>query len=94
MVADVARARARWSRSTPRTRSAPAGFTVLRRVVLPHSYPGIIDVARINLAAAWLMLVVGRAARPPGGARLPSSSEAQRFRQYDRMFGAPHRVRR
>lgn len=31
---------------------------VLRQVILPHSFPGIIDVARINLAAAWLMLVV------------------------------------
>jgi len=31
---------------------------VLRQVILPHSVPGIIDVARINLAAAWLMLVV------------------------------------
>ena len=31
---------------------------MLRRVVLPHCVPGIIDVARINLAAAWLMLVV------------------------------------
>ena len=32
--------------------------TVLRRVVLRFSLPGIIDAARINLAAAWLMLVV------------------------------------
>ena len=31
---------------------------VMRRVVLPHCLPGIIDVARINLAAAWPMLVV------------------------------------
>ena len=44
--------------ATRRTRSAPAGGTILRRVILPHSVPGIIDVARINLAAAWLMLVV------------------------------------
>ena len=31
---------------------------VLARVILPHSLPGIIDVARVNLAAAWPMLVV------------------------------------
>ena len=31
---------------------------VLARVVLPHCLPGIIDVARVNLAAAWPMLVV------------------------------------
>ena len=28
------------------------------RVVLPHCLPGMIDVARVNLAAAWPMLVV------------------------------------
>ena len=31
---------------------------VMRRVVLPHCLPGMIDVARVNLAAAWPMLVV------------------------------------
>ena len=31
---------------------------VMGRVVLPHCLPGMIDVARVNLAAAWPMLVV------------------------------------
>jgi NitT/TauT family transport system permease protein len=31
---------------------------VLRRVIMPHCLPGIIDVGRVNLAAAWPMLVV------------------------------------
>jgi len=31
---------------------------VLGRVIMPQSFPGIIDVARINLAAAWPMLVI------------------------------------
>jgi NitT/TauT family transport system permease protein len=30
----------------------------MSRVVLPHCLPGMIDVARVNLAAAWPMLVV------------------------------------
>ena len=63
---------------------------MLGRVILPHSYPGIIDVARINLAAAWLMLVVAellaaqeglayrivRAQRGPGGRRRCSRSSS------------------
>jgi NitT/TauT family transport system permease protein len=54
-------------------------------VVLPHSWPGIVDVARINLAAAWLMLVVAEllAAQEGLGFRLV---RAQRFRQVDTMF--------
>ena len=58
MIADVARARAARDDQHRRTRSAPGGCACSRKVILPHSWPGIIDVARINLAAAWLMLVV------------------------------------
>jgi NitT/TauT family transport system permease protein len=84
MVADVAR-------NVPReliTASYTLGASrtrVLRRVILPHSWPGIVDVARINLAAAWLMLVVAEllAAQNGLGYRLVQS---QRFRQVDRMF--------
>jgi NitT/TauT family transport system permease protein len=84
MVADVAR-------NVPReliTASYTLGASrtrVLRRVILPHSWPGIIDVARINLAAAWVMLVVAEllAAQSGLGYRLVQS---QRFRQVDRMF--------
>ena len=54
-------------------------------MILPHSYPGIIDVARINLAAAWLMLVVAEllAANEGLAFRLVG---AQRFRRVDTMF--------
>ena len=41
-----------------RTRWAPGAARVMGRVVLPHCLPGMIDVARVNLAAAWPMLVV------------------------------------
>jgi NitT/TauT family transport system permease protein len=84
MIADVARNVPRELIATSYTLGA-GRFRVLRRVVLPHSWPGIIDVARINLAAAWLMLVVAEllAAQDGLGYRLVQS---QRFRQVDRMF--------
>jgi NitT/TauT family transport system permease protein len=84
MVADVARSVPRELITTSYTLGA--GRTrVLRRVILPHSWPGIVDVARINLAAAWLMLVVAEllAAQDGLGYRMVQS---QRFHQVDRMF--------
>jgi NitT/TauT family transport system permease protein len=84
MIADVARGVPRELITTSYTLGA-SRTRVLRRVILPHSWPGIIDVARINLAAAWLMLVVAEllAAQDGLGYRLVQS---QRFRQVDRMF--------
>lgn len=35
-----------------------SSFSVFRKVVLPHSVPGIIDAARVNLAAAWNLIIV------------------------------------
>lgn len=60
-------------------------LTVIRRVILPHSWPGIIDVARINLAAAWLMLVVAELLAAQEGLAF-RIIRAQRFRRIDRMF--------
>jgi NitT/TauT family transport system permease protein len=84
MVADVAR-------SVP-LEQVKAAYTlgagrlrVLRQVILPHSYPGIIDVARINLAAAWLMLVVAELLAAQEGLAF-RVVRAQRFRQVDTMF--------
>ena len=84
MIADVARAVPHELVHASYTLGA-GRFTVLRRVILPHSYPGIIDVARINLAAAWLMLVVAEllAANQGLAFRLVG---AQRFRRVDTMF--------
>jgi NitT/TauT family transport system permease protein len=84
MTADVVRNVPRDMISTAYTLGA-GRMRVLRRVVLPHSWPGIVDVARINLAAAWLMLVVAEllAAQEGLGFRLV---RAQRFRQVDTMF--------
>jgi NitT/TauT family transport system permease protein len=60
-------------------------WTVLRRVIVPHSWPGMIDVARINLAAAWLMLVVAELLAASDGLAF-RIIRAQRFRRIDRMF--------
>jgi NitT/TauT family transport system permease protein len=84
MVADVVRAVPRELISVSYTLGA-GRLTVLRRVVLPHSWPGMIDVARINLAAAWLMLVVAELIAAPDGLGF-RLQRASRFRQVDRMF--------
>jgi NitT/TauT family transport system permease protein len=57
MMADVARLVPRELILTAYTLGAGRA-RVMRRVVLPHCLPGMIDVARVNLAAAWPMLVV------------------------------------
>jgi NitT/TauT family transport system permease protein len=55
------------------------------RVVLPHCLPGMIDVARVNLAAAWPMLVVAEllAASDGLGYRL---TVLRRGRTWDQFF--------
>jgi len=58
---------------------------VLREVILPHSLPGIIDVARINLAAAWLMLVVSELLAAESGMAL-RIFKLYRARDVDGMF--------
>jgi NitT/TauT family transport system permease protein len=84
MVADVARnvprelLEASWTLGAGR-------LTVLRRVVLRHSIPGIIDVARINLASGWLILVVAELLAAQDGLAY-RIVRAQRFRDVDTMF--------
>ncbi len=84
MVADVARAVPREIINASYTLGA-GRLTVLRRVILPHSLPGIIDVARINLAAAWSILVVAELLAAEEGLAF-RIVRAQRFRQIDEMF--------
>jgi NitT/TauT family transport system permease protein len=60
-------------------------WTVLRRVIFPHSWPGLVDVARINLAAGWLMLVVAELLAANDGLAF-RLTRAARFRRIDRMF--------
>lgn len=58
---------------------------VLRKVVIPHSLPGILDAIRVNAAAAWNFVVVAElfAAEDGLGYRIVRS---QRFNQIDRIF--------
>lgn len=84
MVADVARAVPHELVKAASTLGA-GRFTTLRRVILPHSWPGIVDVARINLAAAWVMLVVAELLAAQEGLAF-RVVRAQRFRAVDTMF--------
>lgn len=84
MVADVARNVPKEIINASYTLGA-GRLTVLRRVILPHSLPGIIDVARINLAAAWSILVVAELLAAQEGLAF-RIVRAQRFRQIDEMF--------
>jgi NitT/TauT family transport system permease protein len=84
MVADVARAVPRDLLNASYTLGA-GRWTILRRVILPHSVPGCIDVARINLAAAWAMLVVSELLAAQEGLAF-QIIKAQRFRAVDVMF--------
>jgi NitT/TauT family transport system permease protein len=84
MVADVVRAVPRELINASYTLGA-GRLRIVRSVLLPHSVPGIIDVARINLAAAWLMLVVAELLAARSGLAF-QVVQAQRFRAVDRMF--------
>jgi len=58
---------------------------VLRKVVVPHALPGMIDAMRINAAAAWNLVVVAEliAATSGLGYRI---TRAQRFLETDQIF--------
>jgi NitT/TauT family transport system permease protein len=84
MVADVARSVPRQLIDAAATLGA-SRRRIMGRVVWPHSIPGIIDVARINLAAGWLMLVVAELLATDEGLAV-RVVRATRFRAYDRMF--------
>ncbi|TML08934.1 MAG: ABC transporter permease [Actinobacteria bacterium] len=84
MIADVARLVPRELLNASYTLGATR-WTVLRRVVFRHSLPGIVDVARVNLAAAWLMLVVSEVLAANEGLAY-RIVRAQRFRGFDTMF--------
>jgi NitT/TauT family transport system permease protein len=60
-------------------------FTVVRKVVLPHSLPGLIDAMRVNIAAMFNLVVVAEliAAQSGLGYRIV---RAQRQLQTDKIF--------
>jgi NitT/TauT family transport system permease protein len=62
-------------------------WAVFRKVIFPHSIPGMIDVARVNLAAAWNLIVVTEMFNAEFGlGRLIVRS--QKFLQIDNIFAA------
>jgi len=58
---------------------------VLRKVVVPHSLPGIIDAIRVNAAAAWGAVVVAELVASESGLGYRITRLA-RFSQYEGIF--------
>jgi NitT/TauT family transport system permease protein len=58
---------------------------VIRKVIVPHSVPGMLDAMRVNAAAAWNFVVVAEliASESGLGYRI---ARAQRFTQTDKIF--------
>jgi NitT/TauT family transport system permease protein len=60
-------------------------WSVVRKVILPHSVPGIIDAMRVNIAATFNLVVVAElvASQKGLGHRI---TQAQRFLHTDQIF--------
>ena len=58
---------------------------VLRKIVVPHSLPGMIDAIRVNAAAAWNFVVVAELINSQAGLGY-RIVRAQRFLQTDKIF--------
>jgi NitT/TauT family transport system permease protein len=60
-------------------------WEVLRKVIVPHALPGMIDAVRVNFAAAWNLVVVAELVNSETGLgkRILLS---QRFTQTDKIF--------
>jgi NitT/TauT family transport system permease protein len=60
-------------------------WEVVRKVILPHSLPGLLDAMRVNIAATWNLVVVAEliAAHEGLGYRI---TQAQRFLHTDQIF--------
>jgi NitT/TauT family transport system permease protein len=84
MTADVVRSVPRDLINVSYTLGARRG-EVLRKVIVPHSVPGIIDSIRVNIAAAWALLVVAEVVSSTTGLGR-SIMQSQRFQRIDEMF--------
>jgi NitT/TauT family transport system permease protein len=84
MTADVVRGVPRSLIDVSYTLGARRG-EVLRKVVVPHSLPGIIDAVRVNAAAAWNFVVVAELVNSTAGLGY-RIVRAQRFLQTDKIF--------
>jgi NitT/TauT family transport system permease protein len=59
---------------------------VLRKVVVPHALPGMLDAVRVNAAAAWNFVVVAELINSTDGLGY-RIARSQRFLASDRIFG-------
>ncbi|GLW08668.1 ABC transporter permease [Microtetraspora sp. NBRC 13810] len=84
MTADVVRQVPGELRQVAATLGA-TGWETVRKVIWPHSVPGVLDAMRVNAAAAWNFVVVAEliAAESGLGYRIV---RAQRFLQTDTIF--------
>jgi len=60
---------------------------IVRKVIVPHSLPGIIDAIRVNAAAGWGYVVVAELIASEAGLGF-RINRAARFRNFDDMFAA------
>ncbi len=84
MTADVVRGVPKAMIDVSYTLGARRG-EVLRKVIVPHSLPGIIDAIRVNAAAAWNFVVVAELVNSTAGLGR-RIVQAQRFLQTDKIF--------
>ncbi|MFI9454626.1 ABC transporter permease [Amycolatopsis sp. NPDC052450] len=84
MIADAVRGVPRSLLDVSYTLGARRG-EVLRKVIVPHALPGMIDATRVNAAAAWNFVVVAELINATAGLGL-RIMRAQRFTQTDRIF--------
>jgi NitT/TauT family transport system permease protein len=84
MTADVVRQVPRALIDVSYTLGARRG-EVLRKVVVPHALPGMIDAVRVNAAAAWNFVVVAELINSEQGLGY-RIARSQRFLASDRIF--------
>ena len=84
MTADVVRRVPRVQIDVSYTLGARRG-EVLRKVVVPHALPGMIDCVRVNAAAAWNFVVVAELINSEEGLGY-RIARSQRFLASDRIF--------
>ena len=84
MTADVVRNVPRKLIDVSYTLGARQG-EVLRKVIVPHSLPGMIDAIRVNIAGAWMLLVIAEVVNSTDGLGR-SIMQSQRFSRVDEMF--------
>ncbi len=60
-------------------------WVVFRKVIFPHSLPGVIDAMRVNIAATWQLVVVAELVAATSGLGY-RASRALRFLRTDQIF--------